>query len=142
VRARYLYTRSSQIETEVQLPSFFSPVRYSAHLASLSEFHTFAPNLTNELRLAYSRRVEDRPAGNQRFPGLDAFPNLTFDDLSLGIGPYGQYPQGSRNNTFQLVDNINWVKGRHSLKFGYDGRKLNMSNFFVQRVRGDYDYST
>ncbi len=32
-----------------------------AHLASLSEFHTFTPTLTNEFRAAYGRRVEDRP---------------------------------------------------------------------------------
>ena len=32
VRARYLFTRANQIETGVQLPAFYSPVRYSERI--------------------------------------------------------------------------------------------------------------
>jgi len=142
LRARYVYNRTGTLETRVPLPEFFTPIKLSFHLASLSEFHTFAPNLTNEFRLGYTRRVDDRPVGNQGFPGLDAFPNLQFNDLSLIIGPFGSYPQSSRNNTIQLVNNVNWIRGRHSIKFGYDGRQVNISSFFVQRQRGDYIYTT
>ncbi len=142
LRARYVYNRSGTVETRVSLPEFFSPVKLSNHLASLSEFHTFAPNLLNEFRLGYVRRVDDRPVGSQNIAGLDSFPNLQFNDLSLNIGPFGSYPQGNRNNTIQLVDNVSWTKGRHSIKFGYDGRKLNISSVFVQRQRGDYTYTT
>lgn len=63
-------------------------------------------------------------------------------DLGLQIGPNGNYPNSYRANTIQLVNNTNWYKGRHTVKFGYDGRKINGSNFFVQRLRGDYVYNT
>jgi len=143
IRARYLYNKSNTINTtNVVLPYFFTPVLFRAHLASLSEFHTFTPTLTNEFRAAYGRRVEDRPVGDYASGGLDVLPNLQFNDLSLIIGPNSNYPQGSRNNTYQLVDNMTWTKGRHTLKFGYDGRKTNSSNFFVQRVRGEYIYNS
>jgi hypothetical protein len=143
LRARYAYTRQESLETRVSLPQFFSPVKYSAHLAALSYFHTFSPKVTNELRLGYSRKVDDRPIDSAlSWPGLDAFPNINFNDLSLGIGPFGSYPQGNRNNTFNLVDNVIWTMGRHTFKLGYDGRKINSSSVFVQRARGEYTYTT
>lgn len=142
LRLRYLSTRIDLVDTTANLPQFFQPRPIRNYVASVSEFHTFSPTLTNELRLAYNRRTDDIPAGNFQFPGVDAFPNLTFDDLGLIIGPNPNSPQGNRSNSFQVVDNINWIRGRHSFKFGYDGRKLNISNFFVQRNRGDYQYST
>ena len=42
---------------------------------------------------------------------------------------------------FQFVDNITYIKGRHSIKFGFDGRKYISYSDFVQRSRGDYEYS-
>ncbi|MBL8228554.1 MAG: TonB-dependent receptor [Bryobacterales bacterium] len=142
LRMRYLSTRIDLVDTTANLPQFFQPRPIRNHVASLTHFHTFTPSVTNELRLAYNRRTDEIPAGDFAFPGVDAFPNLTFDDLGLIIGPNPNAPQGNRSNSFQLVNNMNWVKGRHSFKFGYDGRKLNISNFFVQRNRGDYQYST
>ncbi len=142
VRARYVYNRTSTVETRVSLPEFFTPVKATFHLASISEFHAFGPNLTNEFRVGFNRRVDSFPVGAQQFPGLDAFPNLQFNDLSLNIGAFGSFPQSTRRNTIQLVDNVNWTMGRHALKFGYDGRKANGVAFFVQRQRGDYIYTT
>jgi hypothetical protein len=104
--------------------------------------HSFSPTFTNELRAGWNRRVDDRPIGNYSWPGLDAFPNLSFNDLGLTIGPNSNYPQSNRSNTYQLADNASIVKGRHTIRFGYDGRKLNITNFFVQRQRGDYIYNS
>lgn len=142
LRMRYLSTRVDLVDTTANLPEFFQNRPIRNHVASLTHFHTFSPTVTNELRLAYNRRTDDIPAGEFQFPGLDAFPNLGFADLGLTIGPNQNAPQGNRSNSYQLVNNTNLVRGRHSLKFGYDGRKLNISNFFVQRNRGDYQYLT
>lgn len=143
IRARYTYNKSDTINTaNLSLPQFFTPVKLSYHFASLSHYHTFSPTITNELRLGYTRRVDDRPIGDQTWQGTDALPNVQIVNLALTIGPNSNFPQGNRNNTFQLVENVNWSFGRHNLKFGYDGRKLNISSFFVQRVRGEYIYNT
>jgi hypothetical protein len=143
LRMRYLMQKQSSITTTgIQLPDFYTPVSYETHLASLTHFHTFSPYITNEFRIAYTRKTDERPVGEYSFPGLDAFPNLQFDDIGLAIGPNSSYPQGNRNNTYQLTENFNWVAGRHSMKMGYQGIKLNISNFFVQRVRGEYIYNT
>src|SRR5262249_25010010 len=41
-------------------------------------------------------------------------------------------------------ENFTWFKGSHELKAGFDGRDLIACSCppFIQRVRGDYDYST
>jgi len=109
---------------------------------TLAEFHTFNPNVTNELRVGYNRFSQYYTVGNTKFPGLDTFPNLTLDDLGVQIGPDPNAPQFSVQNTYQLVDNLSWTKGKHAFKFGFDGRRAISPQHFIQRERGDYDYAT
>ncbi|MBC7927759.1 MAG: carboxypeptidase regulatory-like domain-containing protein, partial [Bryobacteraceae bacterium] len=142
LRGRWVANSSDSTDNSAGLAGFFTPVRTRNQLASLTHIHTFSPALINELRLGYSRTVEDRPAGSQEFTGLDAFPNIRFSDLSLSVGPHPAYPQSNRSNMFQLSENLAWSRGRHTVKLGYDGRKLNSNNFFVQRQRGEYSYRT
>ena len=59
---------------------------------------------------------------------------------SLNIGPDG--PSGSIQNLFQAQDNVSKILGKHNLKFGYHFTDVILTNYFIQRVRGDYDYST
>ncbi|HET8546482.1 MAG TPA: TonB-dependent receptor [Bryobacteraceae bacterium] len=142
LRARWIGYRSDSVDPSASLAEFFTPVQIRNHVASIVHFHTFSPVLLSEVRLGYNRSVEDHPAGPQEFPGLDAFPTLQFDDLSLGLGPFFAYPQSNRSNIYQLATNVSWTRGRHALKFGYDGRKQNSANFFVMRQRGEYAYRT
>lgn len=143
LRLRYFNTKIDSIDATANLPVFFLPRPLQYHLATLSEYHLFSPHLTNEFRLSYTRRFDQISSGDFKFPGLDAFPNITLlNDLNVNIGPNPNAPQGGAANTMQLIDNVNWNKGRHTLKFGYDARKLNISSFFIQRSRGDYRYNT
>ncbi len=58
-------------------------------------------------------------AGNFSFPGLASFPNLTFDDTENQIGPDPNAPQFGIQNVYQATENIVWVKGKHTMKFGH-----------------------
>ena len=49
-------------------------------------------------------------------------------------------PQYAVQNTYQLEDNVSWIKGNHSFKFGIDLRKQIDPQLFIQRARGDYEY--
>lgn len=143
LRMRWLHSATDSINTGgVNLPEFYTPVILRNHLGSIAYFRNFTPTLLNELRFGWNRRVTDFPVGDQQFPGLDMLPNLTFNDIGLMIGPNSNLPQSNRSNTYQLANNVSWVLGSHTLKFGYDGRKINSTNFFVQRFRGDYVYES
>jgi hypothetical protein len=145
IRGRYVDNKQSgfSANTASNLPIFFYPRPITAKLFSFSEFHSFRPNLTNEFRLAYNRYNDNIGIPNFQFPGLDIFPNIQIqNDLNLQLGPYTSAPQATIQNTYQIVDNVAWSKGRHELKFGFDGRDLISASTFIQRVRGDYDYTT
>jgi hypothetical protein len=145
IRARYLESKFDGVdpETSPQLPAFAGQRNIRQRIITTSHFHTFTPSLFNEVRLAYNRYSDSIPAGNFSWPGLDVFPNVTIEqDLNLQLGPLPEAPQYGSQNTYQLVNNLSMIRGRHSAKFGYDGRKYIAPTFFVQRVRGDYGYST
>ncbi len=142
LRGRYIWNKQSGIDTAAELPVFYLPLPTTYYLGSLIEYHNFTPNLTNELRLGYNRYNNTTPAGNFKFPGLDSFPNLTFDELNLQIGPDPNAPQYTIQNHYQATDNVTWIKGRHTVKFGFEGHKAISPQTFTQRARGDYDYST
>jgi hypothetical protein len=142
LRGRYVYNKYTGIDTAAALPAFFQPIPDRYHLIALSEFHNFTPNLNNEARLGFNRYSNATPAGNYTFPGLDSFPNLVENDSGyLQLGPDGNAPQTAIQNLYQFTDNISWVKGKHSWKFGFDGRKFIAPQTFTQRVRGDYEYN-
>ncbi len=142
-RFRYIYNDFNSTDTAANLSAFWQPTPSRYHLIAASYFHEFTPNLTNEARLGYNRYSNVTPSGTFSFPGLDSFPNLAFSDLGfIQVGPDPNAPQSAIQNLYQLVDNVTWVKGNHTLKFGFDGRKYISPQSFTQRVRGDYEYST
>jgi hypothetical protein len=143
LRGRYVYNRTVGIDTNANLPAFYQPIPFKFHLVTINEYHTFNPNTQNEFRLGYNRYFNTTPSGNFSFPGLDSFPNLLFTDLNgLEIGPDPNAPQKSIQNTYQLSDSISWTHSKHTLKFGVEGRKLIAPESFVQRARGDYEYTS
>ena len=139
LRGRWVYNRYSGIDTGAQLPIFDVSTPNNNYFYSLSEFHNFAPTLQNEFRASFSRNFNQLGVPDAKFGSLDAFPNITIEDLgSLNIGPDG--PSGSIQNLFQLQDNVSKIIGKHTLKFGYHFTDVILTNYFIQRVRGDYYY--
>jgi len=142
LRLRYIYNNQTSIDNVAALPTFYAAQPFKWHLFALSEFHTFTPNLINEFRIGFNRYDNVLTAGNFSFPGLDQFPNLYFYDQGfIDVGPDDNAPQFTIQNLYQATDNISWTKGKHTLKFGFDGRKYISPQGFTQRARGDYEWS-
>ncbi|MEP6743552.1 MAG: carboxypeptidase regulatory-like domain-containing protein, partial [bacterium] len=137
---RFLMTNGSDIDTSASLPIFFAPVPSKQRLFSYTLIHNFSQNLINETRLAFRRSSQSFPVPDLRFPGLDSFPNFELDDFGISLGPSGNAPQSSIENNYQVVNNVTWIAGSHSFKFGGDFRKLISPQRFIQRERGDYEY--
>ena len=144
IRVRYVYNRADGTDTSATFPLFYqgTPARY--HLASIDEVHVISPNMSNEFRLGYTRFFSQTPVPNITFPGLTVFPSLYFYDLGKSpyLGPDANAPQATITNLYQAIESFTWVKGRHTLNFGGEGRKSISPQVFVQRLRGDYEYST
>ncbi len=143
IRVRFIDNKQTGIDNNGQLPAFWTTLPQRFYLVSLAEYHTFSSNVTNEFRIGFNRFTQYYTVPNIKFPGLDALPNITLDDVDgVNIGPNGSAPQFSVQNTYQLVENFSWTKGKHALKFGFDGRRSISPQHFIQRERGDYDYTT
>ena len=144
LRVRYMYSRQDTNDTAASFPAFFAPSPARFQLISANEVHTFTPFLSNEFRLGYNRFFTQLVVPAINFPGLAQFPNLYFYDLSTTtyLGPDASAPQSVIQNLYQAIDSLTWVKGKHTLDFGVEGRKYIAPNVFVQRLRGDYEYST
>jgi hypothetical protein len=142
IRGRYVYDKSSGLDAVANLPTFFQPNPAVNNSVSISEFHNFSPTLENEFRIAYRRNNANISAGAFQFPGLSAFPNITFDDLGLQLGPDPNTPTGQIANASSLQENLTKTWGKHTFKGGYSITDVILLGTFVQRARGDYDYSS
>jgi len=138
--SRFIYNRQRTIDNAANFPEFFDLIPTDGRLFSYTLIHNFTPKLTNETRLAYRRYVQNIPVPGISYPGLDQFPNIDLDDLGLAIGPDGNAPQFTIENSYQIVDQATYVRGKHSLKFGGDWRDIISPQSFVQRQRGEYEY--
>jgi hypothetical protein len=145
LRGRFIYNKENLLDNAAQLGTFFTPNSNTFELANLSEYHTFSPTVSNEFRAGFNRFKNNTSAGNFKFPGLNAFPNILLFDLGsagLNIGPDGNAPQFTIQNFYQFVDNVSMVRGKHNLKFGAEYRWYISPQGFTQRARGDYEYNS
>jgi hypothetical protein len=58
-------------------------------------------------------------------PNTGAFPIFNFSDDPGNYSPIGRDKDGTtKSQTIQFADNLTWIKGRHTLKFGVDLRRV------------------
>jgi hypothetical protein len=60
----------------------------------------------------------------------------------FNLGGTANGPQPRIDQNYQIEDNFSKVFGHHALKFGYDGRRFNVSNTFDAKNSGDYTFSS
>jgi hypothetical protein len=117
--------------------------------------HIFSTSVLNEVRLGYTRL--NFPTGqpvNVRQPGSVGFPNI-FPQLTSGadypqiaitgyftLGGTNNGPQPRKDQTYQVNDNFSFIKGKHTLKFGYAGRKFQVWNPFANVNDGLFSFNT
>jgi Carboxypeptidase regulatory-like domain len=142
-RWRFIKNDENLIDIAATLPQFFALIPTNQYLFSYTNLHTFTAKLSNETRLAFRRSKQIIPVPDISFPlaGFDQFPNVTIEELGVSIGPDGNAPQFTIENNYQIIDNVTYLFGNHSLKFGGDFRKIISPQSFVQRQRGDYDFN-
>lgn len=147
--ARYSFNTAST-ESPGGLPLTGSLLETKAHSITLQESHTFSPNKVNQFRAAWTYFKEwqgfplaDRNLAAEEFglrnlaPATTAYglPRLEVAGLSvIGANPF--QPQGPRENLYTISDDFSWVSGRHSIKFGFDGRYYRPAALVQQTPNG------
>src|SRR5258706_6658069 len=139
---RFTMTNGADIDNSANLPAFFVPLPSKQRLFSYTMIHNFSASLIDENRIAFRRSSANFPVPAFNFPGLNVFPNISLDDLGVNIGPDPNAPQFGIENNYQVVNNLTYLRGSHSFKFGGDFRDIISPQSFSQRVRGDYEYGS
>ncbi len=137
---------------------FFSGIEDNSYRSlALSESHMFRTSVVNEFRLGYNRINSHRyqynynvnVSGQLGFPGVPftningGLPQLTFGDGSAPtLGSPTYLPSVEVQNTYVLSDNLNWVKGKHTLKFGAEIRREEFTIFQPASPRGNESFGT
>jgi hypothetical protein len=132
-----LYARWSWKNVDTTVPNAILPSdRDHETNRSLLISHNYAitPTLLNEARFGatyYSIKVNFPISGSGAVqnlglqglnltdvPNVNAFPSFNFSD-STGFTAFGRDKTGiTRSQNLQFADNLSWVKGKHTMKFG------------------------
>lgn len=123
------------------------PTRSQAASAFLNSSVT--PNTFNELRLSWQRLGTTTTAQD---PKSETIPSIEVPELGLtgfnaaasrtAIGLAVNLPQFRFNNNYQVQETLGWMRGAHSMKFGIDFRKQDVTSLFVPTIRGRLVYNT
>jgi hypothetical protein len=118
--------------------------------------HVFRPTVINEFRLGYNRinaqrlqlnantNVSADPSinfpGVPFSPGIGGLPQLTFSDVNT-LGSPTFLPSRELQNSYTLSENLTWVKGRNTWKFGTEIRREEFTIYQPASPRGNLNFS-
>ena len=122
-----------------------------------SNTRVLSPNIVNEARFGYTRifnAISTADAFQVNTVGTLAIPNLTAGapvqwgvpsmaftgDGFSGLGDSSDDPYQIADNSAQLVDNLSWIKGKHTFKFGFEYNRQNFDTLGNQFLRGQFTF--
>jgi hypothetical protein len=132
---------------------------HPARSVVVSDTHTFSPSVVNEIKAGYSRDFGywfDTNYGREIIsqigllgisnpsndPAIGGMPSLSFGG-AVGFAGTDTWANGNfqAQNTYQLIDNLSWYRGRHNLKAGFDMRWYQINDQVKpQSMRGAFTF--
>jgi len=132
------------------IPGFGNTSRALRQIFTLNETHIFGPNLVNEARLGFNRFSSSTNPNAQLNPldfdirnGIEmsiGLPQINIAGGALNFGGPAAQPSGRGDTTFVVADNVSWLIGLHSLKFGGEYRQFLNNNF--RQGTGSFNFPT
>lgn len=115
--------------------------------------HIFRPDLVNDFRLGFNRiRSISAPLAPQgsaaqqfNIPGAPnnqfvfGLPFITVSGFNF-LGTAGWRPQFQVSQVYQLLDNLSYIRGTHSYKFGFEYKRLINNYLDIRAPGGELDF--
>jgi len=141
LRGRFLYDRSRAPDFNPSQPQaqFLGTNSSDARKVIFTDVWSISNSVVNDFRTSYSRLNGPNLVVPSSFQN---FPNVEVDELGSNLGPNGLAPAGYTQNVYQWVDNISYIRGKHTFKFGVEARKYIAPTNVLPRARGEWDYAS
>lgn len=149
----YAFQRDFRGEPTLQgntVPGFGDTRQSRRQILTFNETHTFSPNVVNEARFGFNR-IHITFTPNASLNPVDfginngvsepiGLPQISVTGSRLNFGGPSGFPQGRGDTTFVFSDTLNYLRGRHSFKFGGEFRRFLNNNF--ARDTGTFNFAS
>ena len=141
LRTRVLYDRLRfpQVNPIQPQSQFTGTHQEDARKYIFTDAWTVSGKVINDFRLSFSRLNGPNTLAPSQFAN---FPNVEIDPFGSNLGPYSLSPQGYVQNVYQAVENVSYIRGKHTFKFGVEGRNYITETTSLPRARGEWDYAS
>jgi hypothetical protein len=144
----------SSLLNETLVPGFgYNLTTYTKNLA-LGETHVFNPRVISEFRFGYLRVSGGQQSENRGFnfaaqsgvqgiaPSADqtGYPSISFSGAYSTAGdPANLFTR--RDNSFDVLENLSWLRSRHNMKFGAYIFRLQFNPSESPNARGSFTFT-
>lgn len=141
IRGRVLYDRQRLPQVNpIQPQSQFTGLQTDdARKYIFTDAWAISSRVINDFRLSFSRLNGPNLVDPSQFAN---FPNVEIDPFGSNLGPFSLAPAGYVQNVYQAVENVSYVRGKHTFKFGVEGRNYITETTSLPRARGEWDYAS
>ncbi len=150
---RYFVSVSPRTMTLIQgttVPGLDVDTEFNNHNAVLSLTSVPSNSLVNEVRGSFQRAiVRNRPSDlfSATQVGmvpvhyrLDYLPQIAIGNINFGTPIFQNTDQAT--NTYQISDQLSWIRGKHSLRFGFEGSYIRWNWTFPGLGTGNLQMNT
>ena len=150
---RYSHSRDDEVNPALKLNG--TKLVNRIHQVMLGNTRTLSPTVVNEFRfgfnsfyntygreLAFVRDVTSELG----IPGMAPIPPEAWGIPSIGVNGFSGFgdstegPYTNRNKVFEIIDNVSWIRGRHSFKAGGGIRIDHFNQVGNQFPRGGFQF--
>jgi carboxypeptidase family protein/TonB-dependent receptor-like protein len=141
IRGRVLYDRQRLPQVNpIQPQSQFTGTQTDdARKYILTDAWTVSSRVINDFRLSFSRLNGPNLVDPSQYAN---FPNVEIDPFGSNLGPFSLAPAGYVQNVYQAVENLSYIRGKHTFKVGVEGRNYITETTSLPRARGEWDYAS
>src|SRR5882672_2068987 len=143
---RFFYTKNPREQTVGggQLPGWNNNQIYSNVFSVVKLTSVLTPNFINEPRVSFHRNVASQsdtlPYTNQQIGLKGMIPEQTLPPVILIFGAFNiggtLGPSNSPDTQYQVADQISWVKGKHTMRAGFEAERVHWNLVFAGLGRG------
>ncbi|MDX1678464.1 TonB-dependent receptor domain-containing protein [Arsukibacterium sp.] len=140
----YQYTKGNRTSNQSSNPF---ELRLSSHWYNrIEELTNYAFKLysdwTPDLSTQFSLTYMDNPTTQASFGDFgDVLVETDSGDIALG-SDYSRHSNDLRKKTFIMALDADYLIGDHSVSFGYQFKRLDIFNLFLQRTKGEYIFAS